>query len=151
MTHSAAITETRPLLRIKAVDAQDIETLSPLIQDALVTVKDIALLPDDGASSLVMVLNRFCWENTCHPSAQTQRAHTILRLDQVQSVQYKNIDRDNPEQILGLLAIQADGSYLTFIFAENRMLRVMVTELKLYLEDVASPWPTRFVPDHPVS
>jgi hypothetical protein len=47
-------------LKLRAFDAEDLQALAACLQDALVTLADMAWIPAERR--FVMVANRFCWE-----------------------------------------------------------------------------------------
>ena len=50
----------QPKLQLKATDSEDIETLSALLQDALIGGSDMAYDKIEGC--FVFLANRYCWE-----------------------------------------------------------------------------------------
>lgn len=133
-------------LKIKAADATDLSIIAALLQDAVVTVGDIGFWQDGDQRHLALVCSRFCWESP----AQQQRAHTALLINNVQQVQYKNIDRAQSGRILNVLSVQTPTAHVVdVVFAENAVLRCTINALEVFLSDLHEPWPTQFTPHHP--
>src|SRR5205814_6135829 len=74
-------------LRLRAEDADDLAVISACLQDALVSVRDLAY--DREARTFVFVANRFRWEG-CAPgqgeSARFERILCGIAFDEVEGV-----------------------------------------------------------------
>jgi hypothetical protein len=145
------------ILKLRVEDEDDLSVVSSLLQDALVAVEDMALLPASDANlhqQFVLITSRFCWEKSCQDtqsSLAAARTHTALIIDRVKSVQYKGIDRDDKNLILSLLAIAKDQeNFVSIYFAGEGVLRIEIDHLSCVLHDMAEPWPTKFVPHHKI-
>src|SRR5579872_4441301 len=93
-------------LRLRAEDAEDLAIISACLQDALVSVRDLAY--DRDARSFVLVANRFCWENSTggDGKARFERSLCGLVFDGVDRVAYRGFHRSEEDRILSLLAIR---------------------------------------------
>jgi hypothetical protein len=137
------------LLRLRAEDDEDIAVFSAVLQDALVSVADIAFLPDE--QRFLLVANRFRWErNVRSERTDFERIHTGFRADAVIAVKYRGFRRRDPDRLLELLAITAQDGTITLEFAGDASVRLEVDRILCHLEDIGEPWPTRWRPDHPV-
>ncbi len=95
------------LLRLVALDAEDLAILSAHVQDAVLKVKDIRWL--SGDKHFVVGMNRFVWETAPSGSWRKrdyQRRRATLHLARVEKVQSTGIARDRPEEVLELLAVR---------------------------------------------
>ncbi len=141
-------------LKLKALDAEDLQVISAALQDALVAVRDIAWMP--GEKQFALVANRFRWEVAPDAGGTWSRCHSILGFAEVGAVRHADMPLGEPDRILGLLAIETEaaeegGVIVRLRFADGRMIRLEAARLLCHLEDVGEPWPTRFRPDHPLA
>ena len=137
-------------LKLRAEDAEDVSVISAVLQDALVTVSEMAWLPEERR--FVLVANRFRWEPTDGaPRRDFERTLSGLRLDGVTGVQRRGFSPRETERILVLLAIRAEEGALMFEFAGGAAIRVEVEHILCHLDDLGEPWPTRWRPRHPIA
>ncbi|HUB95945.1 MAG TPA: DUF2948 family protein [Stellaceae bacterium] len=135
-------------LRLRAVDADDLQVLSAILQDSLVPVAEMAYLPDEQRFALVA--NRFRWEPGVDGiRRQFERTLTGLCVDSVVSVQRRGFSPSDGDRILALLALRAEGKVLTLHFAGGSAIRIEVERIACRLDDLGEPWPTRWRPRHP--
>jgi Protein of unknown function (DUF2948) len=141
-------------LKLKAEDAEDLKVFSAHLQDALVRVGDIGYLP--RKHRLAMTLNRFCWEA---PPAKVAGKDAYARVtagvhfDGVLSVKTRGLDRNNPEGLLYLLALEphidADGAgTIELVFAGGASIIAEVECIDASLFDLGEPWLTENRPMH---
>ena len=135
-------------LKLKAEAAEDIEVLSALLQDSLVAAPDIRFLEDE--SSLMMVLNRYCWEQDSEES-QTQplRCMCGLRVASVSEIKQRGLS-GQANQFYNLLSVTYEQATkrLTFTFSEGCGIRLVVDRLAVLVQDVADPHPGFARPQH---
>ncbi len=144
------------LLKLRIEDAEDVIAIAPLLQDALVPIVDVALIdfsPQGIGQQFILIASRFCWEKSCTANQEktSERVHTALVFGNVKSVQYKNIDRENKDLVLSLLTVGLNQNVVSLFFAKDAVIKIEVQELDCVLQDMADPWPTRFVPDHEIA
>ena len=148
-------------LKLRAADAEDLAVISAILQDALVTVGEMAYLPEEHR--FVLVANRFRWERR-HGERRANRANAErtlsgLCIDGVMGVRRRGFHPREQDRILSLLAIRAEASAsapdkaaaLRLEFAGGGSIRLEVGRLLCHLDDLGEPWPTRFRPKHPVA
>ncbi len=161
-------------LKIRARDAEDIRTLSGLLQDSLAPLCDVAYLREE--KRFVLVVNRFCWEMLPQelreralsapdtPEGQAEqddvsfedvddlptfhRVNTGLCFDKVKSVQTKGVDLKNKDEILNLLTVAAIPGYITLHFSGGAAIRLVVSQIRCHMDDISEPWPTLYQPRH---
>jgi hypothetical protein len=133
-------------LRLRAEDEEDIAIVSAILQDALVTVGDMAHVAEDRR--FVLLANRLRREGA---DAGLERVRCGIRFDDVGAVQRQRFSPRDAERILVLLAIrrETDGA-LRIDFAGGAGVRLEVGRILCHLEDLGEPWPTRKTPRHPV-
>lgn len=142
------------LLKLKALDAEDLQVISAALQDSLVAVRDIAWVPNE--KRFVLVANRFRWETPPDAEGAWSRCHSILGFAEVSAVRHADMPLSEPDRILELLAIESEeaeggGTIIRLRFADGRMIRLEAPRLLCHAEDVGEPWPTRFRPGHPLA
>lgn len=133
-------------LKLRAADADDLATLSALLQDALVPVGD--LRPDPENKRFVAVMNRYRWE-----TGRKERGLCALTIDQVRRTRTRGFDPKAHGRLLSLLAIRIAEpddapAALELTFAADVAIRVDVDALAVYAEDLSTPYPTLFEPRH---
>jgi hypothetical protein len=142
------------LLKLIALDKDDIEVISTHLQDSVLKVGDIVWRPAERR--LVLGLNRFDWEAAVDCNASFRRRRTALRFDRVLAVKCRNISRDDPETVLNLLAVEfkeADppSGFVTLVFSGDAALRLHVECLEAELADLGPVWTTGACPNHPLN
>jgi hypothetical protein len=162
-------------LRLRALDADDLQTLAGFLQDALVPLSEIAFLKAE--QRFVLVANRFRWEKPAmsvppEPSTEPEtdsgadarfaengdgegggpryeRINCGICFDRVRAVRFQGLDVRRKSQILNLLTVQSRPGAITLIFAGGAAIRLDVAAIRCHFEDLGEPWPTRWVPSHP--
>ena len=147
------------LLKLRAEDPDDLAVISAVVQDALVSVRD--LIYDRAAQRFTLVANRFRWESK-PPNARDgaadgsalpfERTHCALAVDTVEKVSYRGFRRSDEQRILSLLAIRAGEKpgTIDLEFSGSATVRLAVAAIAVRLADVGEPWPTAWQPDHTV-
>jgi hypothetical protein len=156
------------LLKLRARDASDLETIAACVQDALVALADMKYLPRERRFALM--LNRFRWESApagapaARPAAgqdggedagfadrggaEFERIHAVLTFDRVRAVKRKGLEQAATDGVLSLLTLRLDGRYLLISFAGGGAIRLDVDQLFCHLEDLGESWPTVWRPQH---
>lgn len=144
-------------LRLVALDADDLQILSALCQDAVFPATEMTWQPKRRRFGLL--LNRFRWEDI--PVAERQgrkpeRVQSVLTLDNVRRVASQGVDRRDGETILSLLSLtvepgEGDTDAILLTLAGDGAIRLDVTEIEVALRDVTRPYAavSGRVPDHP--
>jgi hypothetical protein len=132
--------------------------LSAILQDSLVTIAEMAYLPNERRFALVA--NRFRWEPAAEAAQPKkgrgeERVLTGLCIDDVSAVSRRGFNPRESDRILSLLALRleeegADRS-LILDFAGGSSVRLEVDRIMCHLDDLGEPWPTRWRPKHPVA
>ena len=139
-------------LRLRAEDADDLAVISACLQDALVSVRDLAYDPE--ARSFVFVANRFRWEAGGEgEAARFERTLCGVAFDEVEGVAYRGFHRSEEDRILCLLAIRpnsaANGGTIDLDFSGGPAIRLTASVIRCHARDFGEPWPTAWHPDHP--
>lgn len=137
-------------LRLRAEDTDDLAVLSSHLQDAILKVGDLAMLPRDRR--FAFVANRFMWERA-GPRPPYLRTRSGVAIGGVLKVQSQRIRQDAPEAVLNLLALVwtpgTDGAgVLTLEFAGGGAIRIEAECLDIEMSDLAEPWDTQAKPRH---
>ena len=147
----------RGLLKLKAVDGDDLQVIAGALQDAIVPVLDIAY--DVGEHRFMFAANRYRWENSPPETGRAadpagERIHCGVTFANVQKVRRKGIDRARPGSYLNLLAVSleeradAEGPVVELTFSGDAAIRLETTGLLCHLEDFGEPWPAHWHPQH---
>jgi len=142
------------LLRLVALDAEDLAILSAHVQDAVLRVQDINWFPRNG--HFVLGLNRFVWEKAAPGSwrkREFERRRAALHLARVRKVQSTGIDRKAANAVIALLAIHfeptdAPSGDVILVFAGDATIRLSVEVLEVKLTDLGPAWSTPLAPRH---
>jgi hypothetical protein len=149
------------LLKLVALDSDDIEVVSTHLQDAVVKVADIHWRPNENR--VVVCVNRFDWEaaqgvqakavNGAGPDFRRRRA--VLRFDRVAACKCRDLSAVQKDQVLNLLAVSfapraADdpAGTVTLTFSGGGMLRLEVECLEVELADLGPTWNAGCCPEH---
>jgi len=139
------------LLKLVALDQDDLAVVSTHLQDAVVCVGDVVWRPAENR--LVIVLARFDWEGALNDSPQFQRRHTALRFERVHSFKCRNVNCSDKQAVLNLLAVEfaesdPPGGIVTLTFSGGAALRLEVECLECELVDLGPVWTTTCCPKH---
>jgi len=144
-------------LRLMAQDADSLEIISALVQDAVFPAAEMKWRAK--ARDFAILLNRFRWEDKDNAEARKrpyERVQTVLVISDVVRVFSQGVDRSDPEMILSLLSLAwepgEDGTgRITLTLAGDGAIALDVECLNLSLQDVTRPYiaPSGKAPDHP--
>jgi hypothetical protein len=140
------------LLKLIALDRDDLEVVSAHLQDAVVKIGEIHWRPAEHR--VVVGLNRFDWEAANGGAPAYQRRRAALRFDRVLSCKGRDLDCAAKDRILNLLAVEFDeadspSGVVTLLFSGGGALRLEVECLEAEISDLGPVWPTSSCPDHP--
>ena len=133
-------------LRLVAQDADDLQVISALVQDAVLPVTEIS--HDPKRRRFALMLNRFRWED--RPQAEAvgrayERVRSVLVVEDVLAVKSYGFDRADKDLVLSLLALDfapgPDGTgRLTLTLAGDGAIALDVEVLEVRLDDVTRPY-----------
>ena len=145
----------RPL-RLKARDAEDLQVISALVQDAIFPASEVAWRKAE--QRFAFLLNRFRWEDAKSAAGHgrdVERVQAVLVLDDVVAVRSQGVEKGDPDLILSVLAVAfepgEDGTgRVVLTLAGDGAIACDVEALDVTLKDVTRPYiaPSRKVPDH---
>jgi hypothetical protein len=135
----------KEMLKLRAKDAEDIQVISAVLQDAILPVCDITFEPED--KTFIAVAQRLRREP--EEAEIPERICCALTIKGVKSVQTHGVDQRDPEGMLDLLAIILEPAHiLNFIFAGDARIRLELETLSGAIEDFGEPWPAFCHPCH---
>ena len=143
-------------LKLIALDAEDLDVVSAHLQDAVVSVGEMAYLKGD--KRFAVIANRFDWTDAVASPASRKRAYKRrragLRFERVLNAQITGIDLADKRQILSVLAIRfeptaAPEGHITIAFAGQAAIRLHVECIEAELTDLGAAWTTKAKPEHP--
>ena len=137
------------LLKLVALDQEDLAVVSAHLQDAVLRVGDIVYLPQEHRFAIEA--RRFDWEGK---STETpQRRLACLHFEHVKGVRVRGIDQANKDAVLSLLAItfeekDAPSGTATLIFAEGGAIQVDLECIEMQMKDLGPVWASESRPAH---
>ena len=146
----------RPL-RLMAVDTDDLQVVSSLVQDAVFPASEIQWLASQRRFAIL--LNRFRWEDV--PQAERrgrnfERVQAVLLIQDVVKVQSQGVQKGDADTILSILSMSfvpaEDGmGRLELPLAGDGAIALEVESLDVVLKDVTRPYvaPSKQAPGHP--
>jgi hypothetical protein len=157
MNQDAAFNDAldRPL-NLGAQDAEDLQVISSLTQDAVLTVDDLKW--SRAERQLVFLLKRFRWEDVELAKQQgrdPERVQSLLVIQNATGLASQGIDRKQADIVLSLMSLEFSGAVdgvgdLILTFSGDGALKVQVDGLDVALRDVTRPYvaPSKQVPNH---
>lgn len=144
-------------LNLGAEDADDLQVISTLTQDAVFPVTEMKWQRSERRFALL--LNRFRWEDkdaAAQRGRAFERVQSVLMFDSVLSVASQGIDRGDKDMILSVLSVDfepgEDGAgQILLTLAGDGAIRLQVEALDATLKDVTRPYqaPSGQAPHHP--
>ena len=133
-------------LKLKAFDEDDLIIISSLCQDSIIKEHEYGY--DEKSKRFAILMNRFC-----HESNDQQRIRTAIHFDYVNNLKTRNINKDDKDETLVLLAIKFDetkkpSGSITLEFSGNKAINLLVENIEVFLTDIGDPWVTNKKPDH---
>ena len=133
-------------LKLKAFDEDDLIIISSLCQDSIIKEHEYGY--DEKSKRFAILMNRFC-----HESNDQQRIRTAIHFDYVENLKTRNINKDDKDETLVLLAMKSDetkkpSGSITLEFSGNKAINLLVENIEVFLTDIGDPWVTNKKPDH---
>lgn len=144
-----------PLLKLVALDQDDLTVLSVHLQDAVLQVADLSYQPRE--KRFVALVNPFDWalaaKDSRAGSKDDQRRRSALRFEHVTAVRRHNVVQSAPGAVLSLLAVQFDetsapSGHITLICSGGGAIRLDVECIEAELRDLGPVWSTPHRPGH---
>ena len=138
-------------------DADDLQVIATLTQDAIFPVTEMTWQPSQRRFALL--LNRFRWEDkdaAARRGRAYERVQAVLMFGSVLSVASQGIDRSDKDMILSLLSVEFEPSedgagQILLTLAGDGAIRLSVEAIDATLKDVTRPYkaPSGQAPHHP--
>ncbi len=139
-------------LKLLATSDEDLRVIAAHLQDAIVSVQDIASLKKNRI--FLIQLNRFMWEDVEKGVfRKNKRIRTVLKFDNVINIVSKNINIKDNKNFLEFLTIEntlmSDKSHeINLIFSGNAIIKINAEVIDVTLDDQGSPWESKTKPKH---
>lgn len=139
-------------LRLRAVDDDDLAVIAACLQDALIPLKEMAFLANEGR--FMAAFTRFRRECLADPE-QCQglmQIHAALVVEGVRSVRYRGLDPalgNVRHELLTIISEPArEGAEITLVFAGDAAIQLSVDSVRARLDDFGEPWKASCTPAH---
>ena len=131
-------------LNLGALDADDLQVISSLAQDAVLVVAEMRWVAPQRRFALL--LNRFRWEDgeaARQRGRAFERVQSLLVVDDVLRIASQGIDRGDKDLVLSLLSVSfepgEDGAgHVLLTLAGDGAIRLEVEALNVALKDVTT-------------
>ena len=140
------------LLKLLALDEEDLNIVSAHVQDAVMKVGDLDFVA--ATNQFVVPMYRFAWEKEASERRpQPERRNAMLHFDRVLSAKLAGISRDKPDEVLSLLAVtysvtEAPAGTIDLLFAGGGTIRLEVECIEARLADLGGAWGASARPAH---
>ena len=140
-------------VNIGAFDADELQILSALVQDAVFPMSEISW--GKTKRRFALLVNRFRWEDEGRTRHAPERVQSVIIVDHVLGVSSMGIDRGEQDTVLSLMSMTFetgdDGTgHITLTLAGDGALRLRVEALEVGLRDMTRPYTASSgkTPDH---
>lgn len=140
------------LLKLVALDEDDLQIVSAHMQDAVMKLEDLVFQPREKRFGIAM--NRFVWEKKRRLFDRSgERRRSMMHFDRVLSVKRTGLDLAKPDTVLSLLALrflpgEAPAGAIELVFSGGAAIRLDVECIEARLTDTGAAWETLSRPDH---
>jgi hypothetical protein len=138
------------LLRLAALDAEDLGVISAHLQDAILKASDLAYLA--GQHRFVLVARRFDW--SAEEGAPPRRRLAGMHFDRVLRVRSRGLtpgtESDAPLELLAVTfePTEAPSGTATLVFAGGAAIQLDLECIEVQLKDLGPVWEVEGRPDH---
>lgn len=144
------------LLKLMALDKEDLSVISAYMQDAVFKAADLDYLAAE--KRFILVGNRFVWEEAEGKRKKGfERRRAALHFNSVSKVRSLGFKRSDRNQVLSLLAINfvpgddLPSGQIELIFSDGAAVELVVEAVEAQLTDLGAAWETEFRPHHPLT
>lgn len=140
------------LLKLLALDEEDLGIVSAHVQDAVMKVADLEFLA--ASQRFVLPMYRYAWEKEATLARpQPERRNSVLHFERVLSARLSGISRAKPDEVLSLLAVtytasDAPAGTVDLVFAGGGAIRLDVECIEARLVDLGGAWEATSRPAH---
>ena len=147
---------TKDINRLKLIgkNIEDLKTISAYCQDSIVKIKDLVYLKENKI--FIMMLSRFMWEDIEKGVFRNyKRIKSVLKFNFIESVLAKNINQQQKNRNLELLAIKSNYNQnnlydINLIFSGNSIILLKSEEIDVMLDDQEYFWEVKHSPKHKI-
>ena len=139
-------------LKLIGKNIEDLKTISAYCQDSIVKIKDLVYLKENKI--FIMMLSRFMWEDIEKGVFRNyKRIKSVLKFNFIESVLAKNINQQQKNRNLELLAIKSNYNQnnlydIKLIFSGNSIILLKSEEIDVMLDDQEYFWEVKHSPKH---
>ena len=139
-------------LKLIGKNIEDLKSISAYSQDSIVKIKDIVYLKENKI--FIMMLSRFMWEDIEKGVFRNyKRIKSVLKFNFIESVLAKNINQQQKNRNLELLAIKSNYNQnnlydTSLIFSGNNIILLKSEEIDVMLDDQEYFWEVKHSPKH---
>lgn len=142
------------LLKLAALDEEDLSIISAHVQDAVMKTGELSYQKRE--KRFAMVMRRFAWEKEkpgLFRRKQHERRLSAINFDRVLAVRSTGIDMTKPEEVLSLLALrfmpgEAPSGTIELAFSGGGTIHLDVECIEARLSDLGGAWETPVRPRH---
>jgi len=140
------------MLKLTALDADDLAVISAHMQDAIARIGDMTFLRRQGTFALVA--NRFVWTGEDDGAPVGQRRLTGLSINRVRRARTQRLRQGAPDAVISLLAItfepdaEGAGGTIVLTLSGGGAIRLAVECIEVQMSDMGEEWQTGRVPHH---
>jgi Protein of unknown function (DUF2948) len=147
MWHGSPGIDTMALLKLAALDADDLGVISAHVQDAVLKVGDLRYLK--AGKKFALLAHRFAWE----VDGEKERRLSGLHFERVLSVQSHRVSLGDAAGVLSLLSISftpADepSGVIALNLSGGGAIKLTVECIEARLADLGPAWDTAHTPGH---
>ena len=141
-------------LKLIGKNIEDLKTISAYSQDSIVKIKDIVYLKENKI--FIVMLSRFMWEDLEKGVFRNyKRIKSVLKFNFIESVLAKNINQQQKNRNLELLAIKSNYNQnnlydTSLIFSGNNIILLKSEEIDVMLDDQEYFWEVKHSPKHKI-
>jgi hypothetical protein len=140
------------MLKLTALDADDLAVISAHMQDAIALIGDMTFLRRQGTFALVA--NRFVWTGEGERQSDGQRRLTGLSINRVRRARALRLRQGARDAVVSLLAItfepdaEGAGGTIVLTLSGGGAIHLEVECIEAQMSDMGEEWRTSRVPHH---
>ena len=133
------------LLKLAAMEREDLAIISAHLQDAVAKVGEMAYLPAE--KRFAMVVNRFDWI-VASVEEKAVRRRAGLHFERVLAARTRNLDLNDEKTVVNLLAVEfaegdAPSGTITLYFSGDAAIQLDVECIEMAMRDLGPEWATK--------
>jgi hypothetical protein len=138
------------LLKLVAMEREDLAIVSAHLQDAVARVGEMAYLPAE--KRFAMVVNRFDWI-AASEQEKALRRRAGLHFERVLNARIRNLDLKDDNAVVNLLAVEftekdPPSGTITLYFSGDAAIQLDVECIEMAMRDLGPEWAAKKRPQH---